>query len=105
MMGSGVRIPLAAPAFGSADELERRMQGQPAPRPDLRDDRRERLLRIIKAQSLLTGAQFTLASGQRSGFFFDMKKTMFHPESALLIGTTLFEMIAPDTDVQYIRGP
>jgi orotate phosphoribosyltransferase len=79
-------------------------QGQPAARPDLRDDRRERLLRIIKAQSLLTGAQFTLASGQRSGFFFDMKKTMFHPEGAALIGDIIFEMIAGDTDVDYIGG-
>jgi len=57
------------------------MQGQPAPRPDLRDDRRTRLLRIIKAQSLLTGAQFTLASGQRSGFFFDMKRRCFIPKA------------------------
>jgi orotate phosphoribosyltransferase len=79
-------------------------QGQPAPRPATRDDRRERLLRIIKAQSLLTGAEFTLASGQRSGFFFDMKKTMFHPEGAALIGDIIFEMIAGDTDVQYIGG-
>jgi orotate phosphoribosyltransferase len=80
------------------------LQGQPAPRPNLRDDRRERLLRIIKAQSLLTGAEFTLASGQRSGFFFDMKKTMFHPEGAALIGDIIFEMIAGDADVQYIGG-
>jgi orotate phosphoribosyltransferase len=80
------------------------LQGQPAARPDLRDDRRARLLRIIKAQSLLTGAQFTLASGQRSGFFFDMKKTMFHPEGAALIGDIIFEMIAGDTDVEYIGG-
>jgi orotate phosphoribosyltransferase len=79
-------------------------QGQPATRPDLRDDRRKRLLRIIKAQSLLTGAQFTLASGQRSAFFFDMKKTMFHPEGAALIGDLIFEMIAADTDVEYIGG-
>jgi orotate phosphoribosyltransferase len=79
-------------------------QGQPAARADLRDDRRARLLRIIKAQSLLTGAQFTLASGQRSGFFFDMKKTMFHPEGAALIGDIIFEMIAADTDVDYIGG-
>jgi orotate phosphoribosyltransferase len=79
-------------------------QGQPLARPDLRDDRRARLLRIIKAQSLLTGAQFTLASGQRSGFFFDMKKTMFHPEGAALIGDIIFEMIAHDTDVEYIGG-
>jgi len=80
------------------------LQGEPASRPHLRDDRRERLLRIIKAQSLLTGAEFTLASGQRSGFFFDMKKTMFHPEGAALVGDIIFDMIAGDVDVQYIGG-
>jgi orotate phosphoribosyltransferase len=80
------------------------LQGSPVPRPHVRDDRRQRLLRIIKAESLLTGAEFTLASGQRSGFFFDMKKTMFHPEGASLIGDIIFEMIADDADVQYIGG-
>jgi orotate phosphoribosyltransferase len=80
------------------------LQGEPASRPHLRDDRRTRLLQIIKAQSLLTGAEFTLASGQRSGFFFDMKKTMFHPEGAALVGDIIFEMIAGDVDVQYIGG-
>jgi orotate phosphoribosyltransferase len=80
------------------------LQGEPASRRHLRDDRRERLLQIIKAQSLLTGAEFTLASGQRSGFFFDMKKTMFHPEGAALVGDIIFEMIAGDVDVQYIGG-
>ena len=80
------------------------LQGEPASRPHLRDDRRERLLQIIKAESLLTGAEFTLASGQRSGFFFDMKKTMFHPEGAALVGDIIFEMIADDVDVQYIGG-
>jgi orotate phosphoribosyltransferase len=80
------------------------LQKNPASRPHIRDDRRERLLRIIKAESLLTGAEFTLASGQRSGFFFDMKKTMFHPEGASLVGDIIFEMIADDVDVQYIGG-
>ena len=80
------------------------LQAKPAARPQPLDDRRKRLLQIIKAESLLTGSQFTLASGQRSGFFFDMKKTMFHPEGAALIGDIIFEMIAGDTDVQYIGG-
>ena len=53
---------------------------------------------------MLTGSEFTLASGQRSGFFFDMKKTMFHPEGASLVGDIIFEMIADDVDVQYIGG-
>ena len=80
------------------------LQRKPPPRPHIRDDRRERLLRIIKAESLLTGSEFTLASGQRSGFFFDMKKTMFHAEGASLLGEIIFEMIADDVDVQYIGG-
>ncbi len=80
------------------------LQRKPAPDPHIRDSRRERLLQIIKAESLLTGAEFTLASGQRSGFFFDMKKTMFHPEGASLVGDIIFEMIADDVDVQYIGG-
>jgi orotate phosphoribosyltransferase len=87
------------------DELEASMlQRQPAPRPRLGDDRRQRLLSIIKAESLLTGSEFTLASGQRSGFFFDMKKTMFHPEGAALVGDIIFEMIADDVDVSYVGG-
>jgi len=80
------------------------LQEKSAARPHLRDHRRERLLQIIKAESLLTGSEFTLASGQRSGFFFDMKKTMFHPEGASLAADIIFEMIADDLDVQYIGG-
>jgi orotate phosphoribosyltransferase len=80
------------------------LQRKPASGPHIRDQRRERLLQIIKTESLLTGSEFTLASGQRSGFFFDMKKTMFHPEGASLVGDIIFEMIADDTDVQYVGG-
>jgi orotate phosphoribosyltransferase len=80
------------------------LQRKPAPGPHIRDQRRARLLQIIKTESLLTGAEFTLASGQRSGFFFDMKKTMFHAEGASLVGDIIFEMIADDVDVQYIGG-
>jgi orotate phosphoribosyltransferase len=80
------------------------LQRKPAPGPHIRDQRRARLLQIIKTESLLTGAEFTLASGQRSGFFFDMKKTMFHAEGASLVGDIIFEMIADDIDVQYIGG-
>ena len=76
-----------------------------APTPSHWDhDKRERLRQIIKARSLLTGAEFKLASGGQSGFFFDMKKTMFHPEGASLVGDIIFEMIADDDDVQYIGG-
>jgi orotate phosphoribosyltransferase len=80
------------------------LQAKPVSRPQALDDRRARLLQIIKSESLLTGSEFTLASGQRSGFFFDMKKTMFHPEGASLLGDIIFEMIADDIDVEYIGG-
>ncbi|HEY6258853.1 MAG TPA: orotate phosphoribosyltransferase [Xanthobacteraceae bacterium] len=80
------------------------LQPKQASRPGARDARRGRLLEIIKAQSLLTGSEFTLASGQRSSFFFDMKKTMFHPEGAALAADIIFEMIAGDADVQAVGG-
>jgi orotate phosphoribosyltransferase len=67
-------------------------------------DKRERLRRIIKARSLLTGTEFKLASGRQSGFFFDMKKTMFHPEGASLIADVIFEAIRGDRDVGFIGG-
>lgn len=70
----------------------------------IRDQRRERLLEIIKANSLLTGSQFTLASGQRSSFFFDMKKTMFDPEGASLAADLIFELLAEDADVEAVGG-
>jgi orotate phosphoribosyltransferase len=76
-----------------------------APTPSHWDhDKRERLRQIIKARSLLTGAEFKLASGGQSGFFFDMKKTMFHPEGASLIADLIIEAIANDRDVGFIGG-
>jgi orotate phosphoribosyltransferase len=70
----------------------------------VRDTRRERLLELIKANSLLTGAEFTLASGQRSNFFFDMKKTMFLPEGAALAADLILELMADDADVEAVGG-
>ena len=80
------------------------LQALKASYPPARDARRERLLEIIKANSLLTGSQFTLASGQRSNFFFDMKKTMFLPEGASLAADLIFELMAADTDVEAVGG-
>jgi orotate phosphoribosyltransferase len=68
------------------------------------DQRRARLLEIIKANSLLTGSQFTLASGQRSNFFFDMKKTMFDPEGASLAADLIFELLVDDAEVEAVGG-
>ena len=68
------------------------------------DDRRDRLRQIITNESLRRGESFTLASGRPSTFFFDMKKTMLHPEGCSLLADVLFEMIKEDRDVDYIGG-
>jgi orotate phosphoribosyltransferase len=67
-------------------------------------DKRTRLRDIIKAKSLLTGGSFTLASGKASGYFFDMKKTMFDPEGASLVGELLYELVAADGDCKAVGG-
>lgn len=67
-------------------------------------DKKARLRDIIKAELLLTGGDFTLASGQASAYFFDMKKTMFHPEGASLLADLLFAAIREDRDVEFVGG-
>jgi orotate phosphoribosyltransferase len=66
------------------------------------DKDKEQLRQIIKSESFLTG-DFTLASGQHSSYFLDMKKTIFHPQGASLVANLLFEMVK-DEDVEYIGG-
>jgi orotate phosphoribosyltransferase len=65
--------------------------------------KRERLIAIIRRQSLLQNRDFVLASGRSSKFFFDMKRTMFDPEGAALLADLLFAAIKGD-DVEYIGG-
>jgi orotate phosphoribosyltransferase len=69
---------------------------------DLRH-KRERLIAIIRRQSLLQNRDFVLASGRSSNFFFDMKRTMFDPEGAALLADLLFDAIKAE-DVEYIGG-
>src|SRR5438067_11879820 len=69
---------------------------------DLRH-KRERLIGIIRRQSLLQNRDFVLASGRSSNFFFDMKKTLLDPEGAALLADLLFDAIK-DEDVEYIGG-
>jgi len=64
---------------------------------------RERLRQLIRSESLLIG-EFTLASGQHSNYFLDLKKTMFHPEGAFLVSEIIYDMIKDETDVEYIGG-
>src|SRR6185437_17077422 len=72
-------------------------KGSPMP------DKKQRLRDIIAEKSLLSG-NFTLASGKASGYFFDMKKTMFDPEGASLTGELLCELIAADADCKAVGG-
>ncbi len=62
-----------------------------------------RLREIIRTRSLLTAGEFRLASGRTSGFFFDMKKTMFDPEGASLIADAILAAIA-DEPVDAVGG-
>ena len=57
------------------------------------DPKRARLRDIIATKSLLTGRNFTLASGKPSGFFFNMKKTMLDPEGANLIADLMLDLL------------
>lgn len=66
-------------------------------------DKRTRLRDIIATKSLLSG-KFTLASGKASGYFFDMKKTMFDPEGASLIGELLCDLIVQESDCKAVGG-
>jgi orotate phosphoribosyltransferase len=67
------------------------------------DGKRERLIAIIRQQSLLRDRNFQLAAGGTSNFFFDMKRTMFDPEGAALLTDLLFEAIKAE-EVDYIGG-
>jgi len=66
-------------------------------------EKRERLIAIIRRQSLLLDRDFRLVSGRSSNFFFDMKRTMFDPEGAALLADLLFDTIKAE-DVEFIGG-
>jgi len=57
----------------------------------LRTDR-ERLRRLLRAESLMFG-DFTLASGRKSKFYFDSKKTTLLPDGAYLVAAEMLRMI------------
>jgi orotate phosphoribosyltransferase len=65
--------------------------------------KKQRLLAIIRRESLLQDGDFRLVSGRSSNFFFDMKKTMFDPEGAALLADLLFDAIRGE-DVGYVGG-
>lgn len=69
----------------------------------VRRARRARLRDVIREQSLLEGGDFVLASGRRSGVFFNMKTTMLDPEGANLVADEVLDLLE-DEDVEFIGG-
>jgi len=65
--------------------------------------KRQRLREIIHQNSLLKGANFVLASGEHSNYYFDMKLTTQDPEGVSLVGDVLFDYLK-QYDFQYIGG-
>ena len=56
---------------------------------------KEKLKKLVRERSLLSGADFTLASGETSQYYFNMKNTTFHPEGALLLSDLILEILEP----------
>ena len=69
--------------------------------PDARP--RQRLIQVISERSLLRDTEVKLASGASSTFYFDMKRTAFHPEGASLIAQLILNQL-PDINVDYVGG-
>jgi orotate phosphoribosyltransferase len=71
----------------------------------LLEEKRRRLLAIIKEKSYLTeGGPFKLASGGMSDFYLDMKPTTFSPEGLNLIADILYDMLREDPSVDAVGG-
>jgi orotate phosphoribosyltransferase len=63
---------------------------------------RARAFAIVKERSFEFGA-FTLASGENSDYYLDMKPTMFHPEGANLLAQLILRRIT-ELGADYIGG-
>ena len=59
------------------------------------NEKRQQLRDLVDARSLKRG-DFTLASGAKSKFYFNMKETLFDPEGATLIADLILDEIAAD---------
>ncbi len=67
------------------------------------DGRRERLIEIVAARSLICGREMRLVSGATSRHYFDMKPTIFDPEALNLIADLMLEAIG-DAPVDLVGG-
>jgi orotate phosphoribosyltransferase len=63
---------------------------------------RERLKTLFRERALQFG-DFTLASGQKSSYYVNSKKVLFHAEAITLLGELLYDATA-DLDFQAIGG-
>src|SRR5439155_645168 len=64
---------------------------------------KSRLVEIVKARSFSKGGETKLVSGRSTNFYFDMKPSMLHAESAHLIATLMLEALQ-GSHVDYIGG-
>jgi orotate phosphoribosyltransferase len=62
-----------------------------------------RLIELITARSFSAGAETRLVSGRSTNFYFNMKPSMLHPESAHLIATLMLEELK-GRHVDYVGG-
>lgn len=81
------------------------MTGRPAEQRGYSEEDRARLCAIIAEKSLnrAAGGTFTLASGETSGFYFDMKPTLLDPEGANLVARGILARLADDS-FDYLGG-
>ena len=59
----------------------------------MQNTNRNRLQELLKEHSLMFG-DFTLASGKKSGFYFDSKKTTLRPEGAYLVAAEMLHLLS-----------
>ena len=69
----------------------------------LHADAKRRLRDIVVERSLLKGTDIKLASGARSSFYFDMKRSTFDAEAANLIAELMLEKLSGE-QVDYVGG-
>jgi len=60
------------------------------------ESRRQRLIEVVRARSLLHGTRIKLVSGAESTFYFNMKPTVFDPEGATLVASLMLEQLRRD---------
>lgn len=64
---------------------------------------KQKLKEILLEKSVITGKEFTLASGKKSDFYVDARITTLFPESAYLVGKIFLEMLE-DFEVEAVGG-